>query len=286
MIRIDADLAPRVAAEPGDVHRPRDAAMRGLRRIGGEKRTVIADAVLPRQRAERARTCHQYCHQIRHRRARDEDAARAFREGEQAAHPVDDLALALDRHMVAAAEIGVEACREHFRDHADRGAAAVHPAHETGMDVPGRIGRDMFGEVAIDVGEITRLAWHVGLECRTNAVGDRLPHRMRAYVGDAVDRLVQHAMGERAKLAPVLRIERSVRCGALRVADDLVHAALSSPALACRDSIAVNAAKILRICGGLYGNTAGGSRLCTTAVLSASKTSSSRFWFSAQSTMK
>ena len=87
----------------------------------------------------------------------------------------------------------------------------------------------MFGEFAIDVGEIARLARHVGLECRADAVGNRLPHRTRADVGDAVDRLVQHAMGERAKLAPVLRIERSLRDGALRVADDLVHAALSSP---------------------------------------------------------
>jgi hypothetical protein len=199
---------------------------------------------------------------------------------------VDDLALDLDRHVIAAPEIGVEARGEHFRNHADRGTAAMYPAHETGMDVPGRIGRDMFGEVAIDVGEIARLARHVGLECRAHAVGDWLPHRARANVGDAVDRFVKHAMGERAKLAPVLRIERGVRDGALRVPDDFVHAALSSPARACRDSIAVNAAKILRICGGLYGNTAGGSMLCTTAVLSASKTSSSRFWFSAQSTMK
>ncbi|MGY3650721.1 hypothetical protein ACVWW2_006012 [Bradyrhizobium sp. LM4.3] len=207
-------------------------------------------------------------------------------KGEQAAHPADDLAFDLDRHVVAATEIGVEACREHFRDHADRGAAAMHPAHETRMDIPRRVGRDVLGEFAIDVGEIACLARHVGLECRTDAVGDRLPHRTCANVDNAVDRLVKHAMGERTKLAPVLRIERSVRDGALRVADDLVHAALSSPALACRDSIVVNAAKILRICGGLYGNTAGGSMLCTTAVLSASKTSSSRFWFSAQSTMK
>ena len=50
--------------------------------------------------------------------------------------------------------------------------------------------------------------------------------------------------------------------------------------LACaarRDSIAANASKILRICGGLYGNTTGKSMLCTTAVLSASKISSSPF---------
>jgi hypothetical protein len=143
------------------------------------------------------------------------------------------------------------------------------------MDVAGRIGRDMLDEFAIDIGEIACLAWHVGLECRAGVIGDRLPHRTRTNVGDAVDRLVQHAMGERTKRAPVLRIERGVSGGGLRLADDLVHAALSSPALACRDSIAVNAAKILRICGGLYGNTAGGSMLCTTAVLSASNTSSS-----------
>ncbi|MEY9590127.1 hypothetical protein ABIA06_002418 [Bradyrhizobium yuanmingense] len=180
--------------------------MRCLRRIGREQRTVIADAVLPRQRAERGGARHQHGHQIGHRRAGDEDAARALGKEEQAAHPVDDLALHLDRHVVASAEIGVEAGREHLREHADGGAAAMHPAHEAGMDVAGRIGRNMLGEFAIDLREVARLARHVRPEGRAHVIGNRPPDGARPNVGNAVDRLVQHAVGQRAKLAPVLRI--------------------------------------------------------------------------------
>ena len=70
--------------------------------------------------------------------------------------PFDDLPLDLDRNVIAPAEIGVQPGRQHFREHADRRAAAMHPAHEAGMNVAGRIGRDEIGELAIDVGELIR----------------------------------------------------------------------------------------------------------------------------------
>ena len=70
------------------------------------------------------------------------------RETEHLAHPFDDLALDLDRHVIASAEIGVQPGRQHFRQHADRGAAAMHPSHEARMNVAGRIGNDEIGELA------------------------------------------------------------------------------------------------------------------------------------------
>ncbi len=115
--------------------------------------------------------------------------------------------------MVAAAEIGVQPGRQHFREHADRGAAAMHPAHEAGMNVAGRIGRDEIAELAIDLAEFGRPARQFLAKPRPHVIGYRLPDRARADRCDMIDHVVEHAMALGADLVPVLRIERLARLG-------------------------------------------------------------------------
>ncbi len=226
--------------------------MRRLRRVCHEQGARLADTALPCFSSERRCTRHQHRHQIGHRCAGDENAARARREAEHLAGPFDDLPFDLDRHMVAAAEIGVEPGRQHFREHADGRAAAMHPAHEARMHVAGRIGHDEVGEHAIDVAEIGRLLRKLLAKLRPHRIGNRLPDWTLADRCDVVDHVIEHAMTLGAEFVPVLRIERLARLGRQRrVMARHGHAACSRLSAACRTSMAAKASKILRICGGL-----------------------------------
>ena len=87
---------------------------------------------------------------------------------------------------------------------------------------------------------------------RADSIRYRLPDRTFPDVGDVVDHVIEHAMTERADVVPVLRIEGFARRGyRRRFAQQPGHAARSRPWRARSTSIAANASKILRICGGL-----------------------------------
>ena len=212
----------------------------------------MADALLPRRFAERERSCHQHSHQIGHRGSGDEDPARARGKAEHLAHPRRDLSLDFDRNVIASAEIGVEAGGQHFRQHADGGAAAVHPSHEAGMNVAGRIRRDEIGEFAIDLAEVRRLTRQRCAELPANRIRNRLPYRASAYPRDVIDHVIEHPMTLRAQILPISGIERLACLGTERsFAQQLGHAACSCPPRMRRSSIAAKASNILRICGGL-----------------------------------
>ena len=155
--RSTVDAAQRVAAEAGDVHRLGDAAMRRRRGIGRKLRAVVADAVLPHRRCPSAVV---RATSTAIRLAIDVPVTKMplapCGKAEHLAHPFDDLPFDLDRHVIASAEIGVEPGRQHLRQHADRRAAAMHPAHEARMHVAGRIGHDEIGEFPVDLAEIGR----------------------------------------------------------------------------------------------------------------------------------
>src|SRR5512137_521930 len=154
--------------------------------------------------------------------------------------------------MIASAEIGIEAGRQHFCEHADDGAAAMHPAHEAWMDIAGRVRRDASRELPIDVSQVRRASRQAALETRPDRVRNRLPDRPLANAGDMIDHVVEHAMSEYTDLVPVLRIERLAGLGFKpRLAKRLGHAARSPLLPTRRASIATNASKILRICGPL-----------------------------------
>ena len=226
--------------------------MRGLRRVGRQQGAFAADAARARGKSKRRRSRHPHRHQVRHRRSRHEDAARAFRKAEHGPRPFRDLTFNFNRHMIAAAEIGVQSGRQHLRQHADHRAAAVHPSHEAGMNIAGRIRRDELRIFAIDIAEIGRLPRDFCAKPRANLVRDRAPHRLISNIGDGVDRVIEHAMRLRAHLIPVRRIEHFAgpdRWRSFRRRHGYAAASLERPARRC--NIAANASKTFRICGTL-----------------------------------
>jgi len=116
-----------------------------MRRIGG---VHAQPALLGRDpgpadaRSEGRCARNQERYEIRHGSSGDEQAGRLFGKTEQLPDPIQYLALHNDRHVVAAAEIGVEPRGEHLRQHSNNCSAAMHPAHECRMEVAGREGND------------------------------------------------------------------------------------------------------------------------------------------------
>ena len=103
--------------------------------VGHQPRLAPCNPVWPHLGAQRGGPGHQQTHQICHRRTGDENTAGRVWELKQLAHPANDLALHFDRHLVAAAKIGVESGRQHVGEHPHGRAATMHPAHEAWMHI-------------------------------------------------------------------------------------------------------------------------------------------------------
>ncbi len=128
----------------------------------------------------------------------------------------------------------------------------MHPSHEAGMDVAGRVGHDEIGKLAIDVGQFARRLRQRRAKLLANVRWNRLPHRTGADLGDVVDHVIEHAMTLRADGLPILRIERHVRLrGDFHIRRNDAHAACSRACAARRSSIAANAENTFCICGDL-----------------------------------
>ena len=186
--------------------------MRGRRRIGDEVFAGRCDTVAAHVEPERAVARDQHADEIGHRRAGDEEPARALRKVEQFAQPVHDLPLDLDRHVIAAAEIGVEPGGEHFRQHSRHVAAAMHPAHEAGMHIAGGVRENVAHERIVHGGKIARPARKFFAQTRAHAVRDRLPDRARADVLDVIENIVEHPVALRAGAMPIRGIEIAAGC--------------------------------------------------------------------------
>ena len=209
---IGPDVAQGIAAEPGEVHGLFDAAMRCCRSISRQQCSFVSNAALPRVLSEHGGSRHQHRHQVGHRRAGDENPASLAGETEYLARPLDDLTLDLKRDVIAPAEIGVQPGGQHLGQHADWGAAAMHPSHEARVNVAGRIGNDEIGEFPIDLVKIGRFDRKVGTKPPADFIRYRLPNRTLPDVSDIVEHVIEHAMTLRANFVPVLRIERLARC--------------------------------------------------------------------------
>ena len=166
--------------------------------------------------------------------------------------PARDLALDFDRRVVAAAAIGIHARGQHLGERADGGAAALHPAHETGMRVAGGIRLDAFLEIAIDRVERRRLCRQGFVEARPHLVRQLRPDRSLAQPRHLIEHVVEHAMPERAQLAPIFGIKRRARFRSARIAH-ATESFFADGRPAQSFSIAVKSAKSLRICATLYG---------------------------------
>ena len=132
---------------------------------------------------------------------------------EQLAQPVHDLPLDFDRHVVAAAEIGVETGGEHLRQHAGHAAAAMHPAHEAGVHIAGGERENVAHEFVVHGGKTGRSARDVRLEAGAHAVRDRLPHRALADVLDVIENIVEHPVPLGTGALPIHRVETAAGNG-------------------------------------------------------------------------
>jgi len=152
--------------------------------------------------------------EVGHRGAAEQQARGGGGQTEHLGGPGDDLTLAGDRRVVAPAAVGVEPARQQLGEHADRAAAAVHPAEETGMAIAHAVGGDAAEVIQVDVGGIGAVA-RQGIGPR-GADGRRHwpPHRALAHRLDGVEGVVEHAVAEGAQRRGIGRIERgSQGCG-------------------------------------------------------------------------
>ena len=211
VVRAGRDRAQRVASEAQDFERPRDAAVRLSRGVADQTPGRCGQAVGPNVAAGMMMTRDREPDQGRDRGAADQKAAGALGKLEQLPAPVDHLALDVDRTMIAAAEIGVHGRGQKLGQQAARGARAVHPAEEAGVDVAGRVGEDRahrlrgggFGALARDRERCT--------EGFLDRLRHRLPDRPLADRAQIVERLVEQPMAELCERVPVGGIERAWR---------------------------------------------------------------------------
>src|ERR1700687_2556646 len=95
----------RIGAEAGQIHSLRDATVSGVRR--GSDQTMSRDAITADADAPRFGACNKYTDETRHGLTGNEQTRRGFGKIEKLSHPVNDLLLNFDWHMIATAKIGV-----------------------------------------------------------------------------------------------------------------------------------------------------------------------------------
>jgi len=154
------DAAGKIARMPtAKIHGFANTAVHRRRGICGQPHWPCSHALAPNLAAKLGIASHYHGDEIRHRRSSNKKSGCGFWKAEDRLHPARDLTLDLDGNLIAAAEIGVQSRRQHFRKHANGSAAAVDPAHETRMNVARREGQDVLHELLMDFGERRRLKW-------------------------------------------------------------------------------------------------------------------------------
>ena len=211
---VDRNAAQGVAAQSRHRHRARHRVVRRSRTVGDQRRAALAQAGLPVAGAQCGGQRDQQAHVVGHRRAGDEHAAGAVGKSEQFTHPAHDLCFDFEGHLVAPAHVGVQAAGEHVGQHADRGAAAVHPAHETRVGIADHVGQDVLHHAGMHALERTRLRRQCRMKQPARRRGDGLPYRPCTDVFDITEHVAQHLLRLRAKRGPIARVE--VACHRVR----------------------------------------------------------------------
>ena len=146
-------------------------------------------------------------HQVRHRPAAHQQAARLRGKAEHLLRPVEHLPLDVDAHVLAAAHVRVETGRQHLGQHPQRGAVPHHPAPEARMHVAHRIRQDVGAKILVD--RLRRLALQrqrllqVSLHLRRHRLPDLpLPHGFQPG-----QHVIHHAMPQAAHRLPILGVE-------------------------------------------------------------------------------
>jgi hypothetical protein len=206
---VGTDAAQRIAAEPEQFERLRDAGMSFVRHIAGETRAVeavtphIFDGAVARRREPE---------KVRHRTAGNEQAARGlFRKAEPLPHPIDDTLFDVNGAVIASAAIGVHGGCRHFGEHAARCAGAVDPAPEPRMRVAGAIRQDQFAKLGSNLMNAARLArWRLR-QVPLHAVRHRRPNRPVIGLCKPGNQPVEKRMRIVTEGAPVRWVERRMR---------------------------------------------------------------------------
>ena len=195
-------------AEARELHRLTNAIVHVARGIGDERRLQRAKTVEPHILVLRcAVTGDQEPQKIRHGGAGDENPRGVVGKAEGLRHPSADLALDVERDVIASAAIGVEAGGEHLGHHASRTSRTLNPAHEHRVPVAHREGHDVALKFLSGTGELLALArLRAAKEC-TRLVARRTPYRPLAKVANIVDHRVERPMRLGSEGLPVLRIE-------------------------------------------------------------------------------
>jgi hypothetical protein len=166
--------------------------MGALARIAPQFQTVSAQPRDPAIAAERTRAGRQDRHEVRLGGAGDEETGCGLRKREPVAHPPRHLALNQMADMIAPAAIEVERGHKELGQHARRRARALGPAHETGVAITARIGRDPIKIVLIDprkgLGRAERLGKALA-QLRRGRAPDSRRRQVRKRAGDIADSL-------------------------------------------------------------------------------------------------
>ena len=195
-------------AEPRELHRLANAIVHIARRIGDQRGFQRAEPVEPHiLLLRRAMTGDEKRQEVGHGGAGDENPGRIGREAERLRHPSADLALDVERDVIASAAIGVEAARQHFGDHAGRGSGALNPAHEHRMPIAHREGRDIAPELLERAVDILAFSRRGAAKKSVRLLARGAPNRRVAEPANIVDHRIERAMGLDSERVPVPRIE-------------------------------------------------------------------------------
>ena len=220
------DQPQRIAAHATEIYRLLDTAMNCGRSVGGQPHPRCGDAAAARLKTQRHIASDDHGDQVsditiaegiptdQFRGLMRTEVAYArdlFEQGLPLIRMVNrDLALDLDRRLIAASQIGIQSRGQHFRQHANRRTPAMHPAHKAGMNITCGEGQDIAHELFMNGGKIGRQPRNHAAKPRPRLVWHGLPHRAFANVLGVIEHIVQHVVGLRAEVFPVAWIKRFV----------------------------------------------------------------------------
>ena len=196
-----------IAADPADIHRPGHAGVNGRRCVRGQPTGTRGDTRASHFETQGHVAGDQRADEIRHRSAGHEQTRSGLGKAEDGLHPAHDLALHFDRDVVAAAQVRVETGRQHLGQDSGGRSPAMHPAHESGMHIAGRVRQDVVHEAAVNLRKIGRRVGHRIAKVSPNLSRNGLPDRTLADVLDIVQSIVEHPVSLRSECGPVVRIE-------------------------------------------------------------------------------
>ena len=136
-------------------------------------------------------------------------AAGPGRKSEQLPHPGYYLALHFQRNLIAPAYVGVQPGSQHLGQHADRRAAAMHPAHKTRMPIAHCVGQDVLHKLIVQIRQFSAIGRQSAQKELPYRFIGRLPDRPLTNLLQRIEHIIQHAMALGTKIVPVSRIKHA-----------------------------------------------------------------------------